>query len=88
MFSKTFDKSYDSEAFTLSPDDIGTKGMWTLRGEVHNDYYAWVNEFEAEHLVLGKVWGDFDNTVYADDEETFNDFMKHFTPYRWDYHDI
>lgn len=61
---------------------------WTVSGKIHEDYYYWVNYFEAEHPTHGKVWGDFESEVYADSEEGFEHFYKNHTPEAWDYGDI
>lgn len=91
MVEKHFGTDFDSlgGALTLSPSDLGTHDDgWTVVGEIHEDYYEWVNEFKAIHPKYGKVWGDFEGTVYADSEEGFQDFYKHHTPEAWDYMDI
>jgi hypothetical protein len=62
--------------------------QWTIAGKVKEDYYEWINEFEAEHPVFGRVWGDFEGEVYADTEEGYQDFYKNFPPTAWDYWDI
>jgi len=61
---------------------------WTISGEVQEDYYRWVNSFEAYHQKYGKVYGDFEENVVAESEEAFAHFYKHHTPYSWDYADI
>lgn len=61
---------------------------WTISGVVKEDYYTWVNEFKAVHPVYGKVWGDFEDKVYADSEIGFQHFWQHHTPTAWDYRDI
>jgi hypothetical protein len=61
---------------------------WTIEGEVHEDYYTWVNEFSATHPEYGRVWGDFENEVNADSEEAFQHFIEHHPPSAWDYMDI
>jgi len=91
MITKKFGVDFDSKygALTLRPEDIGThKDGWTITGEVHEDYYEWVNEFEAIHKKYGKVWGDFEGEVHADSEKGFKHFYKHHTPEEWDYGDI
>ena len=64
------------------------KSGWTIEGELHEDYFVWINEFNAVHDKYGRVWGDFENTVYADNEEGYNDFYKNHTPHAWDYQEI
>lgn len=61
---------------------------WTIKGEVHEDYYEWVNDFEATHPKFGKVSGNFEQEVTADSEEAFADFWKNHEPEAWDYGDI
>jgi hypothetical protein len=78
-------------------EDIANDGMeyerlhpdgWRIRGEVHEDYYYWVNKFFAVHLMYGRVWGNFESEVYADCEEGFKDFYEKHPPTAWDYGDI
>jgi hypothetical protein len=103
MFQMTFTKSFASEAYTLDPDEVrggggfdsetGTSTRthadgWTVWGRVHEDYYEWVNEFEAHHPSFGRVWGDFESEVFADSEAAYDAFFKHHAPTQWDYHDI
>ena len=61
---------------------------WTITGEIHEDYYKWVNDFEATHPKFGKVAGNFEKEVTADSEEAFEDFWKNHQPDAWDYGDI
>lgn len=90
MFSRTAEQlGCKNSAFTLMPDQIGThESGWTITGKIHEDYYAWVNDFEAIHPVFGKVWGDFENEVFADSEAGFNHFYENHPPTEWDYGDI
>lgn len=102
VVEKKFEVDFKSEggALTLNPYEV-TEGNeesgtherthddgWTIKGEIHEDYYTWVNDFEAVHTKLGKVWGNFENTVYADSEEGFKDFYDKHKPSAWDYGDI
>lgn len=87
-------------ALTLNPEEVTDTGAtygvherthasgWTIKGEIHEDYYTWVNGFEAHHPEYGRVWGDFEEEVYADSEEGFNHFYENHTPEPWDYGDI
>jgi hypothetical protein len=90
MFTKVFSSQEDYwSAHTLEPQCIGKhENLWTVEGSIVEDYYSWVNEFEASHPVYGKVWGDFEDKVYADKEEGYNYFIKCFPPMTWDYGDI
>ena len=77
-------------ALTLYPSYITelNESGWVISGTIHEDYYEWVNEFEAIHPVYGKVWGDFEIEVFADSEEGFNNFYENHPPNAWDYDDI
>ena len=61
---------------------------WTIEGTVKEDYYEWVNGFMAVHPKLGKVWGNFEEQVFADSEEAYQDFYEKHPPHAWDYDDI
>jgi hypothetical protein len=99
MIEKRFD--VNGMAYTLSPEEVCENhgfrtGMsqrthadgWTVSGYITEDYYYWVNDFSATHPEFGKVWGDFEDVVYADSEEAFQDFFEKHTPESWDYEDI
>lgn len=76
-------------AFTLDPSELGEHASgWVISGEIHEDWYEWVNEFEATHPDFGRVWGNFEEVVYADSEEAFEHFYKNHPPNEWDYWDI
>jgi hypothetical protein len=76
-------------ALTLDPSFIGNNDSgWEIKGEIKEDYYEWVNDFEAFHSDFGRVWGDFESEVYADSEEGFAHFYEHHKPEAWDYYDI
>lgn len=88
-------------AYTLSPEEVcenhnsqhGSfsrthKDGWTISGAVHEDYYCWVNDFEASHPDFGRVWGNFESKVFATSEEAYQDFFDKHTPNSWDYGDI
>lgn len=77
------------EANTLPKESIGThESGWTISGEVHEDYYYWVNAFEATHPVYGEVKGDFESTVEATSKEGYDHFIANHPPENWDYWDI
>ena len=61
---------------------------WTITGMLHEDYFVWVNEFEAKHPVYGEVKGDFEREVVATSQEAFEHFYRHHPPEAWDYQDI
>lgn len=76
-------------ALTLRPSDIGEHPSgWVVSGEIKEDYYLWVNKFEATHPTLGRVWGDFEDQVFYTSIEAYDDFRKYFSPEDWDYGDI
>jgi hypothetical protein len=84
MITKTFEVT-GHLASTLPPECIGlNESGWTIEGAINEDYYSWVNEFEAVHPVFGKVWGNFEIEVYADSEEGYEDFVKNHEPEDWD----
>lgn len=76
------------DAFTLDADDIGVhEDGWAINGKVWEDYFTWVNEFEA--IKNGKrVWGDFEKVVYCTSLEALEDFLENHKPDTWDYWDI
>jgi hypothetical protein len=61
---------------------------WTITGYICEDWYLWVNEFDAIHPTYGRVHGNYETEVYADSEEAFNHFYQHHPPKVWDYWDI
>jgi hypothetical protein len=50
---------------------------WKIKGEMRNDWYSWVEKFEAEHPKYGEVWSDLeDRIVYASSESALSEFEK------------
>lgn len=103
MITKQFGKDFNSDggALTLDVSEISEVGHkynvpqtrthvdgWTIYGISHEDYYEWVNEFNASHPIYGNVWGDFEEKVFADSEEGFDHFYQNHQPHAWDYMDI
>lgn len=92
MIEKRFGKDFDSAggALTLSPDDVTETqdSGWVINGRILEDYYEWVNSFEAIHPELGRVYGDFEGVVYATSEEAFSHFYSNHPQTAWDYYDI
>lgn len=92
MFTKTSaELGYPGHhmAFTLDPSCLGlNESGWTIEGQVHEDWYEWVNEFEASHPDFGRVWGDYESEVHADSEAAFEHFFNNYPPQLWDYWDI
>ena len=76
-------------ALTLDPSDLGTHpDGWTVTGRVDEDYYKWVQVFEAVHPKWGTVWGDFEDKVYATSERAYRKFVEAHPPTAWDKGDI
>ena len=99
MFIVNFEN--DGLAHTLGPEDVSAEGYdynvmcsrehsdgWVISGVVREDYYEWVNDFEAHHAVFGHVSGNFEVQVVADSEAGYQHFIAHHTPNHWDYWDI
>lgn len=88
MFSKKFDTVY-SDAATVRVEELGLNPSgWTITGEIKEDWFEWVNGFEATHPDFGRVWGDYEEEVFADSQEAFEHFFVNHPPHLWDYHDI
>ena len=81
--SEVRERDYGTGEFTRTHED-----GWTIKGLVAEDWYEWVNDFEASHPVYGKVSGNFETEVVADSEEGFAHFYENHTPEAWDYWDI
>ena len=104
MITKKFGKDFYSSggALTLNTSEVSESednnrytiyqrthsDGWTIKGQIHEDYFAWVNDFEATHPTYGKVWGNFEEEVFADSEEGYNHFYENHKPEAWDYGDI
>jgi len=102
MIKKICGKDYQNKEGALTLDTLDVqdvrlsdgryvkvnKSGWTIIGEIHEDYFEWVNEFEAYHKKYGVVYGDFEIEVFATSEEAYNHFYKHHKPKVWDYGDI
>lgn len=89
--SKKFGVDFHSAggALTLRPSDIGEHPSgWVVSGKIKEDWFEWVNEFDAVHPALGRVWGDFESEVFFTSIEAYEDFRKYFNPEDWDYWDI
>ena len=76
-------------AKTLEPEYIGEHNGWVVAGEVHENYYRWVNDFIA--IKIGtNMWvkGNFETIVEASNKEAYDEFVKLFPPVDWDYWSI
>jgi hypothetical protein len=72
---------------TRGTHELTHESGWTIRGEVNEECYTWVNKFEATHKTFGKVSGNFEDIVIADSEEAFLNFWENHKPEAWDYGD-
>ena len=82
-------KNFNTEARTLSKHCVGNNASgWQVKAQVHEDYYEWVNYFEAFHPSYGLVFGDFESMVFASSDEALENFLKHHPVEEWDYYDI
>lgn len=91
MFTKTCEElGYVHDlAYTLRPSDLGVNDSgWTIQGKICEDWYEWVNEFEATHPDFGRVWGNYETEVHADSEAAFKHFYANHPANVWDYGDI
>lgn len=61
---------------------------WTIAAKIKVDWYTWVDEFKAFHPVWGAVWGSFQEEVFADCVEGYENFIQSHKPYSWDSKDI
>jgi len=53
-------------AHTLSAEYIGcNESGWCISGEIKEDHYLWVNEFDAKHPIYGRLCCDFEKIVYV-----------------------
>lgn len=61
---------------------------WTITAKISCNYYAWVEDFNATHSNMGKVWGNCGKIVYSNTEEGFKHFITNHTPRLFDMMDI
>jgi hypothetical protein len=61
---------------------------WTIRGVPVEDYYVWVNDFEAVHPEHGWVCGNFEKVILASSEKAYKHFVAGHPCHKWDYQDI
>ena len=91
----------DDMAHTLDPEEVcenhrsltGASSRthvdgWTISGSVCEDYFYWVNDFEACHPIFGRVAGNFEEKLVADSKEAYDAFYASHGPSIWDYGDI
>lgn len=76
-------------ARTLCADCVGQNSSgWFVRADIQEDWYKWVNYFEAFHPDYGLVFGDFEQGVFASCERTLEQFIADHPYEDWDYWDI
>jgi hypothetical protein len=84
-----FKMDYSHQARTLEPENGFFESTgWTIDGEIHEDYFEWINEFEAFHPKYGRVCGDFETVVKASSKKAYEQFIKDHPYQEWDYWDI
>lgn len=100
IFLPGVDYPHDNSALTLYPSEVTDteedsdffekthESGWTIKGYVYEDWYVWVNDFEAYHPLYGTLKGDFEKEIQAESREAFDHFWKHHEPQAWDYGDI
>lgn len=79
-FAKIEDKEFEHFSLDFPIEELGKpyKG-WTVYAPVNEDYYSWIESFEA---YKNDEWvvGDFDYIVYSSSKAAFDDFTRHFRP--------
>jgi hypothetical protein len=63
------------------------KDGWTIRGEIHNDWYSWVEDFVATHPENGAITRE-GNEVTAPSKQVWDTFVKRHPLTPFDYGDI
>ncbi len=76
------DPDVTGEYTKLHPDG------WTITGRIVEDWFYWVNDFEAHHPLFGEVRGNFEEEVFATSHECLKNFLMNHAPDVWDYMDI
>lgn len=88
LYSITFYIRFGSNAITLNTTALSSD-KWEVTGQVQEDYYKWINDFYAvEKSTNNVVFGNFEDTVYATDKDTYDRFRKQIQVDDWDYMDI
>lgn len=79
------------DAYTLPAETGPFVDGWTISAEIQEDYYKWINDFEAVKSDGDKhytVKGNFENEVICSSLEALEDFLTNHMPEEWDYWDI
>lgn len=64
------------------------KTGWTIIGKILQDWLIWVETFEAHHPEHGLIFGSFDNKVYADSKDCYENFVSSHKYVEWNADDI
>lgn len=103
MLGPKDDQYVSVPAYTLAPsevkEDVSVEDYgheftrthedgWTITGVIEEDYYVWVNDFEATKENGSFVRGNFEDEIKASSVKALKDFLKNHTPDAWDYWDI
>ena len=79
------------DAYTLPAETGLFEDGWTINAEIQEDYYKWINDFEAVKSDGDKLYtvkGNFENEVICSSLEALEDFLNNHMPEEWDYWDI
>lgn len=84
MFQIDFSKKdFKSQARTLKASYYGRHNNgWTVKGTIRHN--IWINDFEAFKGSM-KVYGNFENIVYATSKKAYDEFIKLFPYVEWNY---
>ena len=61
---------------------------WKISAVIHEDWFHWVNKFEAYHPIFGIVRGDFEDNITATSRKGLEHFLFNHPYQEWDYADI
>lgn len=61
---------------------------WTIIGNCIEDWFYWIDDFEAHHPTHGIIFGSFNKNVYAESKECFENFVSSHHYEEWDAGDI
>lgn len=103
MLGPKGDQHVSAPAYTLAPSEVKEEygkedygheftrtheDGWTIKGVISEDYYVWVNDFEATKKDGSFVRGNFEDKIEASSVKALKNFLKNHTPDSWDYWDI
>ena len=104
MLGPKDDQYISVPAYTLAPSEVVEdtvkvedyereytrihKDGWTITGKLEEDWYVWVNDFEATKEDGSFVKGNFEYEIKASSVKALKDFLKNHIPDAWDYWDI